>query len=232
IVANGVLNAPDYTRTCNCSYQNQSSLALVHDPDVEMWVTYFGERGDGPLQEVGINLGAPGNRRAEDGRFWIGHPLLPYVRNPEKESGIGVDVEVTFDDGEFYTHHSSRITNDRELGWVTASGCRGISRLELDLGTQERVRCRVRLHFAEPDRIEPGHRVFDVAIEGEARLRGVDVVAEAEGRNRSTSRTLEEVEVVDSRLTLEFSPARAGAAGSDAMPLLCGLEVTVTSRGD
>ncbi|MEM7234620.1 MAG: hypothetical protein AAF517_20745, partial [Planctomycetota bacterium] len=37
IPAGGILNAPDYTRTCTCSYQNQSSLALVHDPSVEVW---------------------------------------------------------------------------------------------------------------------------------------------------------------------------------------------------
>ncbi|MEM9659121.1 MAG: PQQ-binding-like beta-propeller repeat protein, partial [Planctomycetota bacterium] len=37
IAADGVLNAPDFTRTCSCGYQNQTSLALVHMPDVEMW---------------------------------------------------------------------------------------------------------------------------------------------------------------------------------------------------
>jgi len=43
LAANGVLNAPDYTRTCSCSYQNQTSLALVHVPDIEIWTTYFDE---------------------------------------------------------------------------------------------------------------------------------------------------------------------------------------------
>ena len=37
VPANGVLSAPDYTRSCNCSYQNQTSLALVHMPEVETW---------------------------------------------------------------------------------------------------------------------------------------------------------------------------------------------------
>ena len=227
VAANGVLNAPDYTRTCSCSYQNQTSLALVHDPDVELWVTYFGERGDGPLRDVAINLGAPGNRRAEDGRFWVGHPVLPHVKDPEKESGIGVGADVTFTDGGFYTHHSSRITDDGDLGWVTASGCRGISRLELDLATDKPARCRVQLYFAEPDRVAPGHRVFDVSIEGERALAGIDVVAEAGGQNRSTTRTVEDIEVADGKLTLEFSPTRAGVAGPDVLPLLCGLEVSV-----
>src|SRR5206468_7155745 len=62
IVAGGLLTAPDYTRTCTCSYQNQTSLALVPMPEAEMW-TYFG-RGEpaSVVRRVGINLGAPGNR--------------------------------------------------------------------------------------------------------------------------------------------------------------------------
>ncbi len=37
IVADGVLNSPDYTRTCQCPYQNQTSLALINMP----WMTYW-----------------------------------------------------------------------------------------------------------------------------------------------------------------------------------------------
>ena len=39
IAAAGVLNAPDYTRTCQCSYQNQTSLAFIHMPELEYWTT-------------------------------------------------------------------------------------------------------------------------------------------------------------------------------------------------
>ncbi|HDY88588.1 MAG TPA: hypothetical protein ENH82_10840, partial [bacterium] len=35
VAADGILNAPDYTRTCSCPYQNQTSLALVHMPEAE-----------------------------------------------------------------------------------------------------------------------------------------------------------------------------------------------------
>jgi len=49
IAADGVLNAPDYTRTCSCSYQNQTSLALVYMPDVEVWTTYFDEGKDSAI---------------------------------------------------------------------------------------------------------------------------------------------------------------------------------------
>jgi outer membrane protein assembly factor BamB len=77
VVANGVLNAPDYTRTCSCAYQNQTSLALIHMPEMEMWsYSQFGldgKQGDRILR-AGINFGAPGNRRAPDGTLWLEHP--------------------------------------------------------------------------------------------------------------------------------------------------------------
>jgi len=221
VAANGVLNAPDYTRTCNCAYQNQTSLALVHMPDVEMWVTYFGQEGDGPVRKIGINLGAPGNRRGPDGRFWVAHPLLPHVRNPEKESGVTADVQVDLDGGEFYTHHVSSIAGGESPNWVAASGCEGISRLELGMNTAEPFECRVRLHFAEPGPRSTPERSFDVAVEGEMRLAGFDVAHEAGGEGRSVVRTFEGVEVADGKVTIEFSPRQA-------RPLLCGVEVTVT----
>ena len=229
IAANGVLNAPDYTRTCTCSYQNQTSLALVFMPDVEIWVTYFGERGDGPIRDIGINLGAPGSRRAPDGRFWIAYPLLPYIKDPEKESGISADVTVDFEKGGFYAHHSSRISGNG-LRWVAASGCRGISRLELALGTLEKVTYRVRLHFAEPDNASPGKRVFDVLIEGEKVLENFDVFKEAGGRNRSLVRTFEDVEVDDGKVTLAFTSAQPDAGDGASLPLLCGVEVMLEPK--
>ncbi len=52
IPANGVLNAPDYTRTCTCAYQNQTSLALVHMPEAEFWT--FGATGG--AGRIGLNF--------------------------------------------------------------------------------------------------------------------------------------------------------------------------------
>jgi outer membrane protein assembly factor BamB len=77
IPADGVLNAPDYTRTCACPYQNQTSLALVHWPELEMWThNQFGrDAKDGErIRHLGINFGAPGDRLTEDGTLWMDYP--------------------------------------------------------------------------------------------------------------------------------------------------------------
>jgi len=73
IVAGGLVNAPDYTRTCTCNYQNQTSLALKNDPSVEQWAFVPYKRGSGPIERIGFNFGAPGDRRAED-VLWIDTP--------------------------------------------------------------------------------------------------------------------------------------------------------------
>jgi hypothetical protein len=58
VIANGVLNAPDYTKTCTCSYQNQTSLAMIHIPEVETWSFSDMAARNAPIQRVGVNLGA------------------------------------------------------------------------------------------------------------------------------------------------------------------------------
>ena len=66
LVAGGVLVAPEYTRTCTCAYQNQSSIGLIHLPETEMW-TFFGSREiNGSVKRLGLNFGAAGVCSAED----------------------------------------------------------------------------------------------------------------------------------------------------------------------
>ncbi len=94
VVANGVLNAPDYTRTCSCSYQNQTSLALVHMPDIEVWSTAMMNvpAEETRYERLAINLGAPGDRRDAQGRLWMEFPVvggdappIPIEVNPEAQ---------------------------------------------------------------------------------------------------------------------------------------------------
>jgi hypothetical protein len=190
-----------------------------------MWVTYFGERGGNVINDIGINLGAPGNRRAPDGRFWVAYPLLPYIENPERESGMSANVTVNFDKGGFYTHHSSRVSGD-DLNWVAASGCRGISSLELDLGTTEKATYSIRLHFAEPDNVSPGKRIFDVSIEGRKVLEDFDTFKEAGARNRPLVKAFDGIEVADGKITLEFASSQPESGDLASLPLLCGIELT------
>jgi hypothetical protein len=120
VVANGVLNAPDYTRTCSCAYQNQTSLALIHMPEMEMW-TYSqfgldGKQGDRILH-AGINFGAPGNRRASDGTLWLEYPHTGDGNAPR------FGVEGLSNDVKWFRRHSSQVAaSGMGQPWIAASG--------------------------------------------------------------------------------------------------------------
>ena len=130
VVANGVLNAPDYTRTCSCSYQNQTSLALVHMPEMEMWTVNIAaatadmNSADKPVSRIGINFGAPGDRRAPDGLLWLEYPIVAGESPP---LAINVDSKA-----KYFSRHGSTMEG-RDLSWVLASGVAGAAEIVVGL---------------------------------------------------------------------------------------------------
>lgn len=121
VVANGVLNAPDYTRTCTCGYQNQTSLALVHMPAMDLWTySQFGLDGvEGErIQRVGINFGAPGDRRAPDGTLWLEYPDTSEGISP------GLSIKVAGEKATYFRRNSNKLSGDG-LAWVASSGLVG-----------------------------------------------------------------------------------------------------------
>ena len=94
--------------------------------------------------------------------------------------------------------------------------------ITLDLFSKaERVKkYTVRLHFAEPDGLTAGKRVFSVSLQGKKVLDKFDIAKEAGGPNRSVVREFKGVTVRD-RLVIEFSPAKDSARGAT----LCGIEL-------
>ncbi len=179
VVAGGVLTAPDYTRTCTCSYQNQTSLALVPTPEAEMW-TFQGKTQEvkGVVRRAGLLLGAPGNRKADNGTLWLEYPPVggPSPRLTVKVEPAGVT---------WFRRHSSQVEGAGPT-WQAASGAKGVRSLTLTLaGANDKPRSYVvRLVFIEPESRLAGERVFDVSLQGQTVYSGLDVSAEAGGPNR------------------------------------------------
>jgi len=215
IAANGVLNAPDYTRTCTCCYQNQTSLALVHMPEVETWTFNTIKPGKEPVKRVGLNFGAPGDRRAKNGTFWLDYPS---VGGPSPD----IPVETVPKSPKWFRYHSSRI-NGKGLKWVAASGVEGLRSLTITLvpGGKENRDYTVRLYFAEPDREgEPGERIFAVSLQGRPVLEKFDLFRAAGGAHRSLVREFRDIKVKDV-LTVDLVPAVG-------VPVISGIEVVAS----
>ncbi|QDU94660.1 outer membrane protein assembly factor BamB family protein [Lignipirellula cremea] len=195
IVADGLLNAPDYTRTCTCAYQNQTSLALVHMPEAELWAT--GENID-PLG-FGVNLAAPGDRRDADGVLW-----RPY--------GAEVLPEAA---GKFRVHSSQLAAG--ELNWVAASGVEGIEELVIPL--EFTGQARLRLVFYEPGDKAPGERVFDLSAGKESLLNDFDIAQATAESGAAVIKTFTVAVPADGKLRLKF------ASQTNAPAVLSGVEV-------
>ncbi|MGM0532810.1 MAG: malectin domain-containing carbohydrate-binding protein, partial [Bacteroidota bacterium] len=202
VVADGVLNGPDYTRTCTCSYPLQCSFGLVHMPDaaVEMWTLNRLEITNEAIRRLGINFGAQGNRR-EDGVLWLEYPKA-YPKGPD------IPVKIESNSLELYENHASWIENpDKKYDWVASYGAKGITSISVDLVPDrsfEEQSYTVALYFAEPEDISAGKRIFDVSIQGEKVLENFDVVDRAGGSRRTLRKEFKDVKVKDT-LSIEFS---------------------------
>jgi len=230
IAADGVLNAPDYTRTCSCPYQNQTSLAFVHMPDagIEYWTFNPYKWSGAQVEKAGINIGAPGDRADSDGVLWLDSPSvggespdLPIEYVPAKPALLRV--------------HTARIAG--EYPWVASSAAEGVEEVRVTLAKEPESkkpgsgnqtlkkpvperRYTVKLVFAELADAAKGDRRFDVYLQGKRVARDVDIVSQTGAQYRS--------------LVKKFSGVRAGGAltvglkpveGSKRPPVLSGVAI-------
>ncbi len=239
VPAGGVLAAPNFASYCTCSYPIWTALAMIHMPEMEMWSAYGKVATDGVVRRVGLNFGAPGDRRASNRTLWLDYPST---------GGLSPDIPVETEPAqlESYRHHVSWIAGGEGAKWVAASGVKGLrsATIYLNVKTVEKTeeftrynktRTRkvlhivpadgpveprlytVRLHFAEPEKLRPGQRVFSVSLQGKEVLADFDIVAEAGGPNRSVVKEFERVRAGD-ELKIVFTP-KAGE------PVISGIEL-------
>ncbi|MDA0659494.1 MAG: PQQ-binding-like beta-propeller repeat protein [Planctomycetota bacterium] len=196
IAADGILNAPDFTRTCSCGYQNQTSLGLVYMPDVETW-TVNSFSADSPIQRIGINFGAPGTRKANDGTLWVEYPPA----TPKAPLPIG--IRVLGEQLKYFRRHSS--VADGEYAWVIASGVEGIQKVVFTppalAGEPEGV-YTVRCYFAGNSDLPP--RRFSVSVPGTETPPTMEFVSNLRRRWELQSVEIRHCKPVDGSLEVQF----------------------------
>ncbi len=234
IAANGVLNAPDYTRTCSCSYQNQTSLSFVYMPRLEYWTNNEMKWSGKRVKQVGLNFGAPGDRMADNSTLWLDFPSVG-GNSPD------IPVEVNFaaaDTASVMQHKTlSRDVNDKKIGYirtnsfnidatnhsyVAASAVNGAKEIVITLAEdaeQTSTSYTVRLFFSEIEKSKAGSRIFHVDVQGENVLKDFNISNEAGGINKLFIKTIKAVVVKDKLVIKLYSD------GPDVLPLLSGVEV-------
>lgn len=174
IVANGVLNAPDYTRTCQCSYQNQTSLAFINMPWMNYWTTTNYKWSGKQVKQLGLNLNAPGDRISDNNTLWLDFPSV---------GGISPVIPVKMDTVNYFTIRKNGISiKSEKTPWVSASAIGGIRLLEIKLSNEDNVletSYTVKLYFCELENKKPGERVFNISIQNNKGIDNFDIVREA-----------------------------------------------------
>jgi len=216
IPAGGVLNAPNYAHGCTCSYNLFTSLALVHVPQNDFWSYNAVEPPDGSLRRMGVNLGAPGHRQADDGTLWLNYPdrHQPFDEGPI----LRATVEVTGESPRWFRLNTSEVQGEDGPAWVAASGVEGASAVQIQIpGDPSEHSYDASLVFVEPTAAEPGQRVFDVSVQGALVKKSLDIVKETGGQHRP--------------LVLSAGQINAGQTVSvqldsiRGLPLICGIRL-------
>ncbi|MDA1016860.1 MAG: PQQ-binding-like beta-propeller repeat protein [Planctomycetota bacterium] len=214
IPANGLLNVPYFYEGCTCSYPLPLALSLASMPeDFEQW-TSWGEvpfdKLDGKIQRLGVNLGAPGDRKTDDGTLWLNHPD---VGGPSPQLSVTTNPEQP----EFFYRHSLFMKGGEGWPWVTASGAKGLRSLTIE-GLKP-GQYSVRLFFVSIDD-EPAS--FHVAINGQRKLDNLKIHELAKGPKRGITQTVNGVST-NGVLELEFTPVVGET-------VLCGVELKRSTK--
>lgn len=223
IAANGLVLVPCADAGCTCSYNFQTSVALVPADREEAWSVFraTGAEALTPLKRVSLNLGAPGDRRDEDDSVWLSFP------RPAAAGAMKVAAQLSPAGKEnLYRHNADALTiSGTQRPWLYASGCTGAAKLSIatlwdapaGLPVDETRAYTVRLHFADPTNSERGQRVFGVKVQGKSVLEGFDIVAEAGGARRALVKEVAGVEA-GSSVDIELVPVTGD-------PILCAVEI-------
>ena len=233
IAADGLALAPEASAGCICLYPIVCSLALEPRPDQQRWAIYSSGGNNTPVQNLAINLGAPGDRRDSNGQLWLAYPR-PSLPADRKAMGFSLQLQTEFLQGGGYQIQNPelKIQNSGQCpAWVFTSYARGLRRVLVPL-LDERdgpADYTVRLYFADLENEQQGQRVCDIVLQSKVVAEGFDIVKEAGGSRRTVAREFAPVRV-ERNLEIELIPKGEQASSMSQAPILCGLLVSAECR--
>ena len=129
IAANGLVIMPEASSGCSCSYNYQTTLALMaaDDQQREKWFVLPGDELDKPHDSLRIALGAPGDRKDQKGNAWLGYP------RPAMTGAAPLQMEIAAAQPDWYRHpRKDKLPADQEP-WLYATGLRNPGKFTLNL---------------------------------------------------------------------------------------------------
>ncbi len=176
IPANGLLLVPEASAGCTCSFPLRTTVVLKPEQKTEAsdWSVFISQGPITPVKRLGINLGAPGDKKDENGNLWFGYP------RPKTEYGIKFNLHETVDEHMGYFNYDARGVQIKETDspWLYTSGCVGFSNCKIslldDAWSVKPGIYTVRLGFFAPT----GDRVFDISLQDNTVLENFNLTEE------------------------------------------------------
>ena len=133
----GLLVSVEGSSYCVCSYNFQTSLALA--PALrrsnEDWAAFDDKAQAGTtISQFHVNLGAPGDRRDDQGALWLNYPR-PVSNLLPGPMALPFPMQIVGGQGfEAYRFNAERrVIQNTDKPWLYASGYRGVNAVELPL---------------------------------------------------------------------------------------------------
>jgi outer membrane protein assembly factor BamB len=219
IVANGVLNSPDYTRTCQCPYQNQTSLALINMPWMNYWTNSNYKWSGKIIKQLGLNLNAPGDRTSADNTLWLDFPNV---------GGESPGIPVKMDTVDYFKIRKDPVSvHSENTPWISASAIGGIRSLEITLSKEKIVPVstyKIKLYFSELQNMQKDERVFDVVIQDRKVLEDFDIIGETGRKDIEIVKTFTGI-YAGITLTIKMNPKKGNT-------ILSGIELIQEGPSD
>ncbi len=212
IPSGGLLNVPYFYEGCTCSYPLPTALSMVAMPEThEQWSSW----GDAPVEpasivRIGLNFGAPGDRKTRDGTLWLDYPS---VGGPSPQ----IKVVTKPANPTFHYRHGNWIKGGDSWPWIAASAVEGLE--ELTLHDLKPGRYTVRLHFAELDEESSSDRIQTVSLQDKPVLSDFDIRAEAKGPMIGVVKEISDV-IVDGTMKITLHSTDKSQAS-----LISGIEI-------
>ncbi|NQV22898.1 MAG: PQQ-binding-like beta-propeller repeat protein [Rhodopirellula sp.] len=210
IPSGGLLNVPYFYEGCTCSYPLPTALSMVAMPESHEQWSSWGDDSIKPatIERIGLNFGAPGDRKTRDGTLWLDYPS---VGGPSPQ----IKVVTKPENPTFHYRHSNWIMGGEAWPWVAASAVEGLE--ELTLHDLKPGRYTVRLYFAELSNEASIDRSQTINLQGKTVLSDFKIVSEAEAPMTGIVREFNNIPI-DNALTINLK-ATAGKS------LISGIEV-------
>lgn len=131
IPGNGLVMIPEASAGCVCQFSIASTVVLEPKTENKSWGIFSAVGATTPVQRIGINFGAPGDRKDLSGREWFGYPRPKSVERLEFVFDIQPRLAAG---GSWYSNNPDTVSvAGNNMPWLFASGVRGLEHFEVPL---------------------------------------------------------------------------------------------------